>query len=86
MLKPIEMIKNLLLTRQQAYRRVFTGISGEKVLHDLSKFCRADSSTFHENPHLASKLDGRREVWLRIQKHLNMTEEELWRTFSGEDN
>ncbi len=85
MIKQLDMIKDWLLTRQQAYRKTFEGIHGEKVLHDLAKFCRADQSTFHENSHLSDKLDGRREVWLRIQQHLNLTDEELWRIFSGEE-
>ena len=28
-------------------------------------------------------LEGRREVWLRIQNHLNLTQSELWALHSG---
>lgn len=67
-----------------AYVRLFRsadrnlGPVAEIVLADLARFCRAHQSTFHQDPHLASKLDGRREVWLRIQRYLEMTDEEIW--------
>jgi len=30
-----------------------------------------------------SKLDGRREVWLRIAHHLNLPEAQLWALYDG---
>lgn len=67
-----------LFVRQVAYRRTFDGPVAETVLRDLAKFCRAHSSTFHPDTHVAARLDGRREVWLRIQQHLQLGDEELW--------
>jgi hypothetical protein len=54
---------------------------GEIVLSDLSRFCRARSSTAAVSP-VSRQIDplamamaeGRREVWLRIQQYLNMDE------------
>lgn len=53
------------------------------VLGDLAKFCRAAESTGHANPYVAARLDGRREVWLRISQHLNLPVDELYRIYGG---
>ncbi len=86
MMDELQKAKDFLVTRGQAYRQVFKGVYAEKVLHDLAKFCRAQESTFHKDPRLEGIMQGRREVWLRIAAHLNMTEDELWSHFnkSGE--
>jgi hypothetical protein len=69
-----------LKTRAQAYREVFLGHgrATDMVLADLAKFCRANTSTFHPDVRAAAALDGRREVFLRIAHHLNLTDEHLW--------
>lgn len=69
--------------RQQAYRGIFAGPRGEMVLADLAKFCRAHESTFHADPQVAAFQEGRREVWLRIQQHLEMSTEQLWALFGA---
>jgi hypothetical protein len=63
--------------RRRAYCSVFLNPNGEEVLKDLAKFCRANETTFHTDPRLHSALEGRREVWLRIQRHLQLTDEQL---------
>lgn len=68
--------------RQSAYRATFLNPKGEEVLADLALFCRAHKSTAHPDPHMAARLDGRREVWLRIQAHLQLSDEELWKLFN----
>lgn len=78
-----ERLKGLLLTRSQTYKRVFSGPVGERVLRDLAKFCRAHESTVQEDSHLSAVAEGRREVWLRIQQHMNMSQEELWNLTYG---
>ncbi len=78
----IDRVRDFLITRAQAYHHTFSGIYGEKVVADLAKFCRANSSTFHTDPRLEGIMQGRREVWLRIANHLNMTEEELYNHFN----
>lgn len=81
----VENTKRFLIRRSQAYRIVFApeGEMTKVVLADLAKFCRATSSTFHSDTHVAARLDGRREVWLRITQHLNLTPDELYRLLSG---
>jgi len=77
-----EQVKDFLVTRAQAYKRTFSGIYGERVLIDLASFCRANESTFNPDARAEGVLQGRREVWLRISKHLNLTEDELQAYFN----
>ena len=74
--------RDFLRTRQQAYRQTFAGGYSRKVLTDLAKFCRANESTFNPDPRMEGVLQGRREVWLRISKHLNLTDEQLQSYFN----
>lgn len=79
----LEKAKDYLVTRGQAYRIVFGGkdVHSERVLRDLAKFCRAQDTTFHPDPRIHAALEGRREVWLRIQHHLKLDPEQLWKTY-----
>lgn len=63
-----------------AYNRVFEAKSPytHDVLKDLAVFCRAHTSTFHQDPRIHAMLEGRREVWLRIQEHLQLDMEEIY--------
>ncbi len=62
--------------RRRAYRAVFNGVEGRKVLADLRRFCRASQPTADvNNVQTTYLLEGRREVWLRIVAHINLTDE-----------
>ena len=78
-----EETKNFLFNRQLMYQGTFQGPGAETVLEDLAKFCRAKESTFDPDSRLAANLDGRREVWLRIQDHLNLNSEDLLALYGG---
>lgn len=66
------------IIRRRAYRAVFNGIEGRKVLADLRRFCRASMPTADvNNVHTTYLLEGRREVWTRIMAHLNLTEQDI---------
>lgn len=80
-----EKTRSFLMYRRTAYIRVFDfdNANSQAVLADLFKFCRAEESTFNVDPRLEARLDGRREVWLRIQHHLRLTPEQLWVLYSG---
>ena len=82
-----EKIKLFLSRRRLSYRQVFNPESEatKVVLKDLCDFCRAQDSTFHADPRLHAVLEGRREVWLRITKHLNLDEKMLWQTYGRKD-
>jgi len=55
------------------------------VLKDLAAFCRAEESTYHPDPRAHAVLEGRREVFLRIQSHLNLSSEDLWKKYSKKE-
>ena len=64
--------------RQAAYVKTFSGPEGQKVLADLRRFCRATVPTADvNNPNVTYMLEGRREVFLRIAAHMNLTEEDV---------
>lgn len=77
--------REFLVSRKTAYQRVFNEESFDTdiVLMDLAKFCRANKSTAHENSHVAARLDGRREVFLRISQHLKLSTDQLWALYGG---
>ena len=78
-------LRQLIGARQYNYQKTFRSPTGDAVLRDLATFCRANASTFHEDARLHAVAEGRREVWLRLQSHLQLTPDELWRLTSGED-
>jgi hypothetical protein len=61
----------------RAYGIAFGQDVVKPVLDDLARFCRAKESTFKPDAREHAVLEGRREVWLRIQRHLEMTPIEL---------
>jgi len=65
--------------RSIAYGRIFDEKSPftTLVLEDLSKFCRANESSFHTDARVHALMEGRREVWLRIKEFLTLNAEEL---------
>ena len=71
--------------RSASYREVFLGHgkATDEVLKDLATFCRAHTSTFHVEHSMSDRLDGRREVWLRVAHHLNLNEEQLWAIYGN---
>lgn len=80
LLRTVEAFKRLLIGRSVAYGRVFDPDSQftAVVLRDLAKFCRAHDSTFHSDPRVHATLEGRREVWLRIERYLKLNPDELY--------
>ena len=74
-----EKARAFLFNRQRAYTLTFDPASEANalVLSDLALFCRADESTFHQDPRIHALMEGRREVFLRIQEHLKLDGETL---------
>lgn len=81
----VERTKLFLTNRKRAYCRVFDVADNDAVavLRDLAKFCRAHESTAHPDPRMAARLDGRREVFLRIAQHMHLDDDTLWRLYGG---
>lgn len=74
----INQAKLFLARRRTAYVKTFLTPYGQEVLLDLAKFCRAHESTFHADPRAHAVAEGRREVWLRLQRHLQLDDDTLW--------
>ncbi len=75
----IDKIRGILINRKNSYLEVFAGEGAPKVvLGDLARFCHAQQSTFHPDNKAEGVLQGRREVWLYIQRQLKLTEDELF--------
>jgi hypothetical protein len=72
-----ERVRGFLGSRKRAYQHTFNAPAGRTVLADLAKFCRANATCFDADPRIHAVLEGRREVWLRMTQHLNLTVEEL---------
>lgn len=72
--------RDILKNRKIMYSQVFKKDepATRKILSDLAKFCRANKTTYDDNERKQHMLEGRREVFLRIINHLNLTHEELW--------
>lgn len=72
------MRKNILSRRQAAYHKTFNSEHGKQVLADLIPFCRANTPTANiHNVNATYLAEGRREVWLRIQSYLNLSDEDI---------
>lgn len=84
----VELLRDFLFGRRLAYARLFDpqNQDARAVLVDLARFCRAHVSTAHPNPHVSARLDGRREVWTRIQHHLRLDDELLWNLYGEKPN
>lgn len=78
-----EKVTRTLQGRAVAYNRVFAKENQftNEVLKDLAKFCRAHKTCFHADPRVHAAMEGRREVFLRIVEHLNLSYEELFRLY-----
>jgi hypothetical protein len=72
-----------ILSRKRNYQFTFVPAPGQAVLMDLADFCRANDTTFAATDRDSARLEGRREVWLRIQRHLNLNPEHLYTLATG---
>lgn len=63
--------------RKTAYQLAFGSPAGKSVLNDLAVFCRAEQSEWGADARHHARYAGRREVWLRIMQHTNLSPEEL---------
>ena len=76
----VSKIKQLFNERKVSYCLTFKkdDRANKAVLEDLARFCRANETTFAADVRASAVLEGRREVWLRIQNYLNLTVDELY--------
>lgn len=76
---------DFLRRRKRSYQLAFGSVEGQNVLIDLARFCRANESCYDPDPRIHAALEGRREVWLRIQQHLNLPSEQLYAIYTGKN-
>lgn len=64
------------LDRLNLRKRAYMAIPLEAML-DLAGFCRAERSCWDTDARVHAALEGRREVYLRIKQHHELSAEEL---------
>lgn len=80
----IEETVAVLEQRKRSYQMAFASPVTQDALIDLAAFCKANVSCAVPGNRDATLLfEGRREVWLRIQQHLNLTPGQLFALFVG---
>lgn len=70
------------LDRLGQRKAAYQGIP-QDVLDDLAGFCRAERTCWAADARLHALLEGRREVYLRIKEHLELTPEQLLSLYSN---
>jgi hypothetical protein len=77
--------KRLILEeRKRNYQMCFGSPAGQAVLIDFADFCRAaETCGVPGDRDKTFTLIGRNEVWLRIQNHMNLTSEMLFKLATG---
>lgn len=71
--------------RRRDYHLTFGPVNGQNVLIHLAEFCRANNSTYEDDARLHARMDGRRDVWLLIQRYMNLSSEQLAMIYSGKN-
>lgn len=69
--------------RKRSYQLALGNPMAKVMLADLAQFCRANESTWHDDPAKRDMLAGRREVWLRITEHFNLETDDLLRRYGA---
>lgn len=78
-MKIVDSALRFLRKRRLAYQLAFNlkHPAAQTVLADLARFCRASEEIISTDAAKMAYLEGRRSVWLRIQRHLHLTPEQL---------
>lgn len=75
--------------RKMSYQLACNQPATQEMLIDLAKFCHANETcvmvdaTGRVDEPLTRMREGRREVWLRIQQHLNLNSSQLFTLYTG---
>jgi len=82
----IEEIRNFLQRRRVNFRLALMSPAGRQVLADLEPFCCANRTTATSNDPIQMALrEGRRQVWLRISRAMNLSADEQLAIMSEKD-
>jgi len=80
---------DLLRHRAKAYKLSANQPAFQEMLQDIAFYCRANETCIVKDNNgrideiATFILEGRREVWLRIQAHLNLTAKQLFLLYTG---
>ena len=69
--------------RRQAYQLVSNQPAGQIVIQDLAEFCYGYETCYDPDPRIHARKEGRRDVWLRLQAHLKLTDDQLFDIATG---
>lgn len=58
--------------RKEDYRAALGGPEARKCLEDIARFCMATESCYADDALAMARNEGRRDVWLRIARYLDM--------------
>lgn len=80
--------------KNRDYKTTFNSRAGQNVLIDLACYCRANVTTFHADPRIHARLEGRRDVWNKLQEHLHLSPDQMMQLYQqnpawsidGDDN
>lgn len=72
---------------KRAYELAFAPPAGPAIMLDLKSFCRADETCVVPGDRDRTYvLEGRREVWLRINDYLTLSAEDLMKKYTKQAN
>lgn len=79
---------NFLKQRRMAYHETFkdTSYANQYVLKDLAKFCHWGATPFQPGERETLIFIGRQQVLLRIKQHLSLSDQDLFKLYSGGAN
>lgn len=84
MIERAKAIADYISGRATAFRLTFSYSypHSRAVLVALAKFCHASETCATKDQARTWRLEGRREVWLFIQRHVHLTDEQLQQLFT----
>ncbi len=83
----VEAIKAFLQRRRTNFRLTYMSPMGRQALADLEPFCCGSSTTAISNdPIQMAVREGRRQVWLRIQRAIHLTADEQLAIIAEKDH
>lgn len=74
-----DLIRIRITDKKRAYGFAFNkeNVAAQAVLADLAQYCRANSTTYSTDAREHAFREGRKDVWHRIQKYMNLSEFEI---------
>lgn len=90
--KAQELLNLIVIGKARHFRRLFLGDDDQpnedahRVLAHLRIYCRAEGTTFAADPYEHARREGRREVWLEINRYLQLDDAQVRRLITVESD